>query len=341
MTRIVAAFLTAGLMIGASTADAADPVTIKISDHFPVNHIIPTSITKPWMARAEELSGAKIKFQHFPAQQLVKQTDALPALQRRIVDTAFIIPGLFPTELELTGVAFLPGGYSTIVEGSRAIERLLTHAAIRNEFGKAGAVPILIVPFDTYEILSRDRPVRMPDDVRGLRLRVAGDGQIAAARALGGTPVSMGAPDIYTAVQRGTLDGSLFPYSVAASYRMNEVTKFGTVGANAAYGHGMYCASYEFIKALDPAHHDVLQRATADAAPKGFKLMDDTTLTTIEEFRKSGMTLIRVDDLAGGRAAWDAALAPIREKWAADMEEKGLPGKEVLRAWDEALKMAR
>ncbi len=142
-------------------------------------------------------------------------------------------------------------------------------------------------------------------------------------------------------MQRGTLDGSLFPYSVATSYRMNEVTKFGTVGANAAYGHGMYCASPEFTKALDPAHRDVLQRAIADSAPKGLKAMDDATLTTIEDFQKSGMTLIRVNDLPGGRAAWDAALAPIREKWAADMEAKGLPGKEVLRAWDEALKMAR
>ncbi|MFO1188219.1 MAG: TRAP transporter substrate-binding protein DctP [Alphaproteobacteria bacterium] len=341
MKRIAASCLAIGVCLGAAGASAADPVTIKISDHFPVNHIIPTTITKPWMARAGELSAAKIKFQHFPAQQLVKQTDALPAMQRRIVDIAFVIPGLFPTEFELTGVAFLPGGYSTIAEGSAALQRLVTHTAIRAEFAKAGAEPLLIVPFDAYEILSRDRLIRQPEDARGLRLRVAGDGQVAAARALGATPVSIGAPEIYTAVQRGTLDGSLFPYSVATSYRMNEVAKFGTVGANVAYGHGIYCASPEFWTALDATYRDTLVRAATESAQPGFKAMDDTTLSTIESFRKGGMTLVQVDQLPGGREAWDAALRPVREQWAADMEAKGRPGKAVLRAWDEALKAAR
>lgn len=341
MKRMLAICVAIGAVYGSGNARAADPVTIKVSDHFPVNHIIATTVTKPWLARTEELSGAKIKMQHFPSQQLVKQTDALPALQRRIIDIAFVIPGLFPTEFELTGVAFLPGGYSTIAEGSKALQTLLSHEAIRNEFAKAGAVPKLVVPFDTYEILSRDRAVRMPDDVRGLRLRSAGDGQVAATRALGGTPVAMGAPDIYTGVQRGTLDGSLFPYSVATSYRMNEVTKFGTVGANVAYGHGIYCASPEFWKTLDAGYRDTLEHAAADIAPAGLKAMDDATLSTIDDFRKGGMTLVKVDDLPGGRKAWDTALQPVRDKWATDMEAKGLPGKAILRAWDDALKAAR
>ncbi len=341
MKRVVAAFFAVGITLGGTGANAADPVTIKISDHFPVNHIVPTSITKPWMAQVEQLTNGQVKFQHYPAQQLVKQTDAVAAVQRKIVDISLINPGLFPTEFPLTGVSFLPGGYSSIADGGKAIQHLLTHPAIRNEFEKVGAIPILIVPFDGFEVLSRDRPINRPEDVRGLRLRTAGEGQVLATRALGGTPVTIAVAEVYTAIQRGTLDGSLFPYSVAASYRLGEVTKFGTIGASTAYSQVYYSANTAFWGSLDPAHREALVKAAATVAPKGWAAMDDTTLSTIEDYRKQGMTLVRVADMVGGQKAWDDALRPVRDKWVADMEAKGLPGKEVLRAWDEALKMVR
>ena len=339
MKRRLAAFLAVGVAFGVPAAEAADP--IKISDHFPANHISPTSITKPWMAQVEQDSGGQIKFQHFPAQQLVKQTDAVAAVQRRIVDISLINPGLFPTEFPLAGVAFLPGGFSTIVEGGKAIQRLLTHRAVRGEFETVGGTPVLIVPFDGFEIFSRERPINRPDDVRGLRLRTAGEGQVLATRALGATPVTIAVTEVYTAIQRGTLDGTLFPYSVAASYRLGEVTKFATIGANTAFSYVVYTANNAFWESIGAANRDLMVKTAASVAPKGWGAMDDTTRTTMDEYRKAGMTLVRVEDMAGGRQAWETALLPVREKWVTDMEAKGLPGKEVLRAWDEALKAVR
>lgn len=338
MKRALAAIFAVGTMLVMTDVQAADPITIKISDHFPANHISPTSITKPWMAEAEQKSGGQIKFQHFPAQQLVKQTDAVAAAQRKIVDISLINPGLFPSEFPLTGVAFLPGGYSSVVAGGKAIERLLAHSAIRNEFEKVGVVGVLIVPFDGFEIFSRERPINKPEDVRGLRIRTAGEGQVLATRALGGTPVTIAVAEVYTAIQRGTLDGSLFPYSVAASYRLNEVTKFATIGANTAFSHVVYAANMAFWGSLGPANQDLLMKAAAATAPKGWGAMDAATQSTMEDYRKAGMTLVRVEDMVGGRDAWEKTLQPVREKWVSEMEEKGLPGKEVLRAWDEALK---
>ncbi|MFO1188220.1 MAG: TRAP transporter substrate-binding protein DctP [Alphaproteobacteria bacterium] len=341
MNRLCAAFCLAGATLGMTGAHAADPITIKISDHFPANHISPTSITKPWMAQVEQQSNGQIKFQHYPAQQLVKQTDAVAGMQRRIVDISLINPGLFPSEFPLTGVAFLPGGYSSVVEGGKAIRRLLANSAIRNEFEKAGGTAVLIIPFDGFEVFSRERPIHRPEDVRGLRIRTAGEGQVLAVRALGGTPVTIAVPEVYTAIQRGTLDGSLFPYSVAASYRLGEVTKFATIGANTAFSHVVYTANATFWGGLSAANRDLLVK-TADAkAPQGWAAMDDTTRATIDDYQKSGVTLVRIDGIAGGRQAWDEALRPVRDKWVADMESKGLPGKAVLQAWDEALKAAR
>jgi len=338
---LVTIFLVLGSIWSVPEARAADLATIRIADHYPVNHIIPTAVTRPWIALAEQRSGGTIKFQHFPAQQLVKQTDAVAALQRRIVDIDLIQPGLFPTEFPLVGVTLLPGGYASIVEGGRATARLMAHPAIRQEFERAGVVPILDIPIDGFEIFSRDKPINGPDDVRGLRLRTGGEGQVLAARALGATPVTIAVTEVYTAIQRGTLDGSLFPYSVARSYRLGEVTKFATIGANTSLVWVIYCANTAFWNAAPSPRREALRRAADEILPKGWAAMDAATQSTIEAYRQAGMTLVRVEDMPGGRAAWEKALEAVREKWVADTEAKGLPGRAVLTAWSDALRAAR
>ncbi len=62
----MARMLSLGLLVAtafagsATAAAAADPITVKISDHFPAGHIIPATLTKPWMERVEELTGLRL-----------------------------------------------------------------------------------------------------------------------------------------------------------------------------------------------------------------------------------------------------------------------------------------
>ena len=150
-----------------ASSNAAD-VAVKVADHFPPGHVIPHTLLRPWMARVEELTGKKVRFTHFPAQQLVKQTEALSAVQRRVVDIVLVNPGLFPTEFALTGVSFLPNGYDTVVHGGKALQGLFEHPAIKDEFRRAGLRILLIEPLDAYEALTA-RPVTRPADIRGLK----------------------------------------------------------------------------------------------------------------------------------------------------------------------------
>jgi hypothetical protein len=44
MQRFLAAVLTLSGVLAVSGARAVDPITIKISDHYPVNHVIPAEM---------------------------------------------------------------------------------------------------------------------------------------------------------------------------------------------------------------------------------------------------------------------------------------------------------
>lgn len=317
----------------------ADQITVKIADHFPAGHVIPQTLTKPWMTRVEELTGKRVKFTHFPAQQLVKQVEALGALQRRVVDIALVNPGLFPTEFALTGVAFLPNGYDSVAHGGRALQRFLQHPAVQNEFRRAGVRPLLIEPLDAYEALT-DRPVKTPGDLRGLKIRAAGEGQVWAARAVGATPVTLAAPEMYTAMQRRTLDGVLFAYSIAKSYKLGEVIKHGTIGANIAYAHVLYCVNEHAWSSWPADVQAAMIKAAEEIMPKAWAELDKATLATIDGFRAAGVVITDVGKI-GARQEWQAALRPVSEQWATTMKGRGLPGAEVLEAWDKALDATR
>ncbi len=340
MSRLVAALALAGAIgFPWSASSIAADVAVKVADHFPPGHVIPHTLLRPWMARVEELTGKKVRFTHFPAQQLVKQTEALSAVQRRVVDIVLVNPGLFPTEFALTGVSFLPNGYDSVVHGGKALQILFEHPAIQDEFRRAGLRVLLIEPLDAYEALTA-RPVTRPADIRGLKIRAAGEGQLAATRAVGATPTTIAAPEMYTGMQRRTIDGVLFGYSIAKSYKLDEVAKFGTLGANIAYAHVLYCATEASWNSWPPDVQAGMTKAAAEIMPRAWQDLDKSTLDVIAAFRTAGVTITDVAK-AGTRKEWEDLLRPVRDQWAAGMKARGLAGPEALAAWDRALAGSR
>src|SRR3546814_5667675 len=67
--------------------------------------------------RAEELSGGRLKFEYYPAQQLGKFKDNLSLVERRVADIAGISPAYTSEEFPISGVTDLPGMYSNSCRG--------------------------------------------------------------------------------------------------------------------------------------------------------------------------------------------------------------------------------
>ena len=338
-TRIAFLATLCSITFGWPAAATAADLNVKVADHFPPGHVIPATLLRPWMSKVEELTAKKVRFTHFPAQQLVKQNEALSAVQRRIVDIVLINPGLFPSEFPLTGVSFLPDGYDTVVHGGKALQELFRQPAVVEEFRKAGLRVLLVEPLDAYEALT-NRPVNRPADLKGLKIRAAGEGQLAATRALGATPATIAAPEMYTGVQRGTIDGVLFGYSISKSYKLDEVAKFGTLGANIAYAHVLYCVTEASWNSWPADVQAAMTKAASDVMPKAWQDLDKSTTDVIAAFQKSG---VRITDVRknGTAKEWQDLLKPVNQQWAESMKAKGLPGPEVLAAWEKALAAAR
>ena len=80
-TASTAALASVVLWSGVTMAQTA----LRVADSFPTGHYIAENQTKPWMEKMKELTGGKVSFQYFPAEQLGKQR----RIQRESCGAAF------------------------------------------------------------------------------------------------------------------------------------------------------------------------------------------------------------------------------------------------------------
>ncbi|WP_119420691.1 TRAP transporter substrate-binding protein [Desertibaculum subflavum] len=341
-----APFLRRGILLAGAMAllplapAAAQQITLKVADSLPVKHFS-IETTKFWMQKAEEYSNGKLKFDHFPAEQLAKARDLLDAVQNRIADVAYIPAQYFPDKAPLSTVAGIPTPEVkvTVKQIEMAYLEVGRGILFEEECKKLGIRPVRFSSTPPYDLHTTRKKIKTLDDFKGMKIRVAGNVQENAIKALGGIPVSITPPDMYTSMQRGTVDGTVFSYNSIASYKLHELVKYSTTNVNLGAFVSYYAINLEVWNKLPKDVQAAIDRAAEEAIPFDSAKVEKQSAEYAETFRKRGLDLYAIDDAELKR--WGELLKPVREEWIEQMEKRGLPGRKVLDAWLAALQRAR
>jgi TRAP-type C4-dicarboxylate transport system substrate-binding protein len=81
--------------------------------------------------------------------------------------------------------------------------------------------------------------VKTMEDLKGVKIRSHGT-SAKVVKALGGTPVAMPMPELYQALQKGVVDGGLYPMEVNKGWKMADVIDFCTLDLPIAYTSTFY-----------------------------------------------------------------------------------------------------
>lgn len=137
----------------------------------------------------------------------------------------FYHPGKNPAWMVLT-MPFLPLGDWDV---SRKVRKaILQHPALVADMARWNAEPYMSALLPQYEILGRGEPPETLEGWQGMRVR-AGGGLGQALEKLGVTLTTVPATEVYTSIERGTVDAASFPFTYAhASYQVHTVTDWFT-----------------------------------------------------------------------------------------------------------------
>ncbi len=310
-------------------AHAQEKIVLKVSDSFAPTHYIVVQGLLPWMARVKELTGGKVEFQYFGAEQLGPLRDQFNLVQRGVADIAYVPPSFNLGKMPLSGVHSLPKLFSSSVVGSAAFWDTIHETSIlQNDYLKNGIRPLWGVMTSTYNVFTKNKPVRSLADMKGLKLKSIGGNMVSAVKLLGAAPVDVPSPDTYQAIQTGTVDGAVFPTTSLYSYRLNEQTKHALFGFDLFVFYASFVINERVWQKLPEDVRKALLQAGQEAAVRVAKYTDDDDRQLKQKLAADGIDVITLSTQEQDQLV--RLLEPVHQNWVKGMAGKGLPGEEVL-----------
>ncbi|MBP3729855.1 MAG: DctP family TRAP transporter solute-binding subunit [Mailhella sp.] len=218
---LLAAFC--GILLSASLCSAA-PITLKLG-HIaePEN---PYGMGADHFAQlVKERTGGAVEIQVFPSSQLGNQRDLVEGLVFGTVDltlTGTAVLGNFVPEVAVFDLPFI---FRDVQHAYKALDTVGMELCKKGE--KQGMITLAIWENGVRHMTNNKRPIRTPDDMKGLKIRVMEQPvYIEMMKALGASPTPMAMSELYTAMQKGVVDGQENPFSHIATKRFDEVQKY-------------------------------------------------------------------------------------------------------------------
>lgn len=305
-------------------------ITLKMADTFPVTHPM-NAVAKSFIKKLEDTG--KIKVEYYPAGQLNKANDALNIVMQGMADISYVAPVFLPGQLELSHILSLPNIFNTPQEGNEIFSRLIP--VLLPDFQKYGVRPLFYSQTPQYNIFTSKKPINSIGVVKGIKIRGGGGITDKTLAALGSTPVTLPSAEIYEAFQRGVIDGVAINYVSARSYKLDDLAKYATLGANLGSIMVVYVMSEKSWNNLPDDLKKVVAQAAKEASEEQAKVWDDLDEKLRKEFEEKGITIYRLSP--EDQKILDEVSKVISEQWVEEMEKKGYPARQ---AYQELLKAA-
>jgi TRAP-type C4-dicarboxylate transport system substrate-binding protein len=284
----------------------------------------PRAFTKGIEHLSEQLAkktGGNFTLKIFYGGQLSKNKENLDGLKANAFEMAtfcnFYHPGKNPALMVMT-MPFLP--VKDFDSAARVRRGLYEHPIVKEEMAKWNAMYYESSHLPQYEFVGKGEAPMTLEGFKGMRVR-AGGGVGVAMEVLGATRQSMPAPEVYTAMQRGTVDAASFPFSYAhGAYKTFEIGDWFTSNLSPGTSDCPIVVNKTAFDNLPKQYQDLMmgmRDEVMEVYRNAYKAADEKYLpmfrAKLKEITYSDAELARFQEL-GGRPVWD--------KWVADNKDK-------------------
>ncbi len=296
-----------------ANAVAQQPIVIKFS------HVVAADTPKGkasefFAKRAGELTKGKVKVEVYANSTLYKDKEEMEALQLGAVQ--MLAPSLAKfaplgvKEFELFDLPYLFDDYkelhavTTGPVGKALLQKLETRGLVGLAYWDNG-----------FKVMSANKPIRVPDDYKGLKMRIQSSNVLdAQMRALGAIPQKMAFSEVYQALQTGVVDGTENPPSNLYTQKMHEVQKHVAITNHGYLGYAVI-TNKKFWDGLPADVRTALDAAMVEATKYANSIAKEENDKAMEEVRKSGKSEILVPT-AEQKKAMKKALIKVHQQMA-------------------------
>ncbi len=308
--------LAAALVAIPAGAQSSAPITLKIGyantkeSHLGVGA---TTFCEELQAR----TSGRYVCQHFPSNALGGEREMTEGLQIGTIDVANLTSGPlgnFVPEVRVLDLPFLFRDYEharKTLDGSVGQELLA-------KFPSKGLVALAWTENGFRHMTNSKRAITKPADAAGLKLRTMENKvHMEGFRAVGVQPTPMAFPELFGALQQGTVDGQENPIPVIMASKFSQVQKHLSLTGH-VYSPAVLMVSPRLWGRVADADKASFVEAARRAATAQRKKVNDDEATGVAQLEQAGMSVVRQVDGQAFRDAMQPVYATLAKELGAE-----------------------
>ncbi|MCG0278170.1 MAG: TRAP transporter substrate-binding protein [Thermanaeromonas sp.] len=296
---------------GGTPDKAATKIQLKAATMTPMSHMYSQGAQR-FAELIKERTSGRIQITVYPDGQLGKgERELLEALQQGTIDiyvgSTGPIGGFSPSML-IVDIPFLFRDYEHV---DKVLDGPIGRQLL-DDLEKANLKGLAFWENGFRNLTNSKRPVRTPEDAKGLKIRTMENPvHITAWKALGVNPTPMPWAEVYGALQQRVVDGQENPLPVILDSKLYEVQKYLAMTQH-VYSPAPIIMSLKTWQSLSKEDQELLLKTAQELAPWQRKLGRDNEQKILSELEAKGMQIERNID----KALWQKAMQPAFDEFA-------------------------
>lgn len=266
-----------------------------------------------------QYTGGRYKLQVFPAGQIANDPKAVEQLQLGGIDFTVSGTGTYATHIPSLNLMLMPYLVETYDQGWKLYDE---SSWLQKQFAEGPKKGFRFVAAweAGFRSMTTKTVLNSPADAKGMKLRTyPNEMQRWLLEAIGFTIQIMPLPEVYLAIQQGTVSGQENPIDTIHANKFYEVAPYVTLTQH-VYSPIPLTISEKTWQRLSAADRDAVTKAGREVATwmrQEIRANDDRLLKDMES---KGAKIVR-PNLAAFRAAAQPAYAKAKEKYGADVDQ--------------------
>ena len=293
------------LLAPASNALAGNTYTLKLGYILAKNSQLGAGATVFADEVAHRTQG-RYRIDQYPNSELGGEVEMMKGVQLGTIDLAFITGAPVPNFVPEAGVFAIPFLFRDAAHAHAVLDGPIGDDLLRR-FAAKDMVALAWGENGMRHLTNSKRPIAVPDDLKGLKLRVPqSDTMVAGFKGLGAEVSQLAFPELYGALQTGKFDGQENPIATIVASKFYQVQNYLTMSGH-IYDPAVFLMSKDLYEGMSAADRTAFVEAARLGAVASRRFAAQAEAEGVVFLQNQGMQVVTSID----KGKFAAAMAPI------------------------------
>lgn len=297
-------------------AEGSEEITLRLGQSKAGNHPVSKGIDK-FAELVNEKSNGKVVVETFHDSLLGSDREVIESAQRGSLELA---SSSTPNMTSFTNY-FTAWDLPYIFESKDEVYKAVDGEPgdiIREEMEHSGFKVIFFPDYGFRQIVNNERPIKLPEDLKGLKIRTTNSKiEQADFNEFGASPTPVAWSEVFTALQQGTVEGEGNSYSLLWDSKHQEVLNYATE-VNYNYSSDIVVMNKDIFDSLSKEYQNIIMEAGKEAMVWQRELANEREAEAKQQFIDYGIEIY--EPTPEEMKIWKQAVRPVWDEFVREGE---------------------